>query len=620
MEPTKSGRAFLGWNTQSNGSGALYSAGSDYLVPDPESGSVTLYAQWNTYPYTVVYDLQDGESADNLTQGGVFSSAIILSLPTPDEREGFRFDGWNAAADGSGDTYADGDTYATPDRITLAPYSSGGQRVFQYGWQDVGVGDTVEYVEWQTTSTDGDRPLRKPNVAAVGSGNFLTLDSEGDPQETGYAGTSHSAAAVAGIAALYWELRASQLATIDTDVTPLGAATIASMLPEEVRAALRDAGQYDGADPYVPTSPFDLTQSVLIGDGAIDVPTVVSENLFAQPLNVNSITHATGVAAIKLDFTKSPDDFLESFAYWVECEGLSEPVDPTLSDIPNPNGAYVVPSDSSSPTGAITSDFLPDTVTTVAKAPLVRDAAPGNDVVCSITPQRDSEKWTPSIIATAVINPVDASPFSISLAPKALGVDLLLTDTTEYPIGTVLTYVAQCSAVGADPAADPLWSSDDVPAGATQSIAVDAGTEVTCSATVTAQYESATARTAESSPTSVTAMAAAVSAPTVTVTPDLGGVLISWSTDPDLASAVSQALSLTCTQGDQTLLDAEVMSADATDYFLEAEDDAPVECTITSTMTAGTDIEVVESSSAEQATPEPSSSGLPVWLMYQATQ
>ena len=52
----------------------------------------------------------------------------------------------------------------------------------------------------------------------------------------------------------------------------------------------------------------------------------------------------------------------------------------------------------------------------------------------------------------------------------------------------------------------------------------------------------------------------------------------------------------------------------------EAEDDAPVECTITSTMTAGTDIEVVESSSAEQATPEPSSSGLPVWLLYQATQ
>ena len=183
VEPTKSGRAFLGWNTQSNGSGALYSAGSNYLVPDPESGSVTLYAQWNTYPYTVVYDLQDGESADNLTQGGVFSSTIILSLPTPDEREGFRFDGWNAAADGSGDTYADGDTYATPDRITLAPYSSGGQRVFQYGWQDVGVGDTVEYVEWQTTSTDGDRPLRKPNVAAVGSGNFLTLDSAGPTRD-----------------------------------------------------------------------------------------------------------------------------------------------------------------------------------------------------------------------------------------------------------------------------------------------------------------------------------------------------------------------------------------------------------------------------------------------------
>ena len=82
---------------------------------------------------------------------------------------------------------------------------------------------------------------------------------------------------------------------------------------------------------------------------------------------------------------------------------------------------------------------------------------------------------------------------------------------------------------------------------------------------------------------------------------------------------MSQALSLTCTQGDQTLLDAEVMSADANDYFLEAEDDAPVECTATSTM-SGTGIsDVVESSSAEQATPDPLSS-LPIWLLYQATQ
>ena len=63
--------------------------------------------------------------------------------------EDYRFDGWSTAADGSGDTYADGDSYTVPDRIALAPYSAGGQQVFQYGWQDVGVGDTADYVEWQ---------------------------------------------------------------------------------------------------------------------------------------------------------------------------------------------------------------------------------------------------------------------------------------------------------------------------------------------------------------------------------------------------------------------------------------------------------------------------------------
>ncbi|MDA9711638.1 InlB B-repeat-containing protein, partial [Luminiphilus sp.] len=614
--PTKTGRVFLGWNTESNGSGTLYAAGASYTIPDLGTlvGTVTLYAQWNAYPFTISYSAEGGTGGP-ASQGGVFGSTIILSSSPEPTRENYRFDGWSTAADGSGDTFADGDSYTVPDRITLAPYSSGGQQVFQYGWQDVGVGDTADYVEWQTTSVDGNRPFRKPNVAAVGSGNFVSLDPGGAPQETLYSGTSHSAAAVAGIAALYWELRATELATIDGEIG-LGAGVISTLLPEEVRAALRDAAQYDGADPYVPTSPLDLAQSLLIGDGAIDVPTVVTEDFLGQPLSAGSISHVVGVAAIELDFTKSADDFFEQFAYWLECEGVTEAlVDPTLEEIPTPNGAYVVPSDSASDPGELDTSFLPEPVDTVAKAPLILDATPAGEVVCTVTPQRGEEKWTPSIISTEAITPVDVTPVAISLTSKALGVEFTMTDSADYPVGTVVTYAAQCSAGDVE-----LLDEVDLDATLTRSILADPGTEVTCSASVTAQYKTATAVSADSSPVSVTATASTAAAPLITVTPDLGGVMISWVNDPDLASAVSQSSSLTCIQGDEILLDDFVLEADITRYFLETETETPVECTVTSTI-SGTGIsDVVVTSSAEQATPDPSSLGLPIWLLYQATQ
>ena len=65
----------------------------------------------------------------------------------------------------------------------------------------------------------------------------------------------------------------------------------------------------------------------------------------------------------------------------------------------------------------------------------------------------------------------------------------------------------------------------------------------------------------------MTATASTAAAPVITLTPDLGGVMISWVNDPDLASAVSQSISLTCIQGDETLLDDFVMEADITRYF-----------------------------------------------------
>ena len=68
------------------------------------------------------------------------------------------------------------------------------------------------------------------------------------------------------------------------------------------------------------------------------------------------------------------------------------------------------------------------------------------------------------------------------------------------------------------------------------------------------------------------------------------------------------------------LLDNAVIGGDATRYFLETETETPVECTVTSAISGAGLITVVLTSSVGQATPEPASSLLPVWLLYQATQ
>ena len=98
-----------------------------------------------------------------------------------------------------------------------------------------------------------------------------------------------------------------------------------------------------------------------------------------------------------------------------------------------------------------------------------------------------------SIISTEAITPLDVTPVAISLTPKALGVEFTMTDSADYPLGTDVTYAAQCSAGD-----EELLNEADLDATLTRSILVDPGTEVTCSASVTAQYRTATAVSADS--------------------------------------------------------------------------------------------------------------------------
>lgn len=99
----KEGFSFSGWNTQADGGGTSYSVDEVFAM----AGTVTLYAVWIHDPYSVTYD-GNGHTGGSVPQDGdVYepgSMATILGNTGALTKTGYRFSGWNTAANGSGTT------------------------------------------------------------------------------------------------------------------------------------------------------------------------------------------------------------------------------------------------------------------------------------------------------------------------------------------------------------------------------------------------------------------------------------------------------------------------------------------------------------------------------------
>lgn len=107
-EATRDGYWFIGWYDAAEGGNKIGDAGATY---NP-IGHITLYAHWQEQiTYTVTYDANGGScSTSSATYEGT-----ALTLPTPDNRTGYTFNGWS---DGS-TTYAAGATYTPSADTTL---------------------------------------------------------------------------------------------------------------------------------------------------------------------------------------------------------------------------------------------------------------------------------------------------------------------------------------------------------------------------------------------------------------------------------------------------------------------------------------------------------------------
>ena len=104
---TRENYIFVGWNTQSDGTGTSFSGGASVINLAEAGKTITLYAQW-TPTYTVHFDANGGEGtmADQ-TFGIGLAQALTANAFT---RENYIFVGWNTVADGNGTSYTDGES------------------------------------------------------------------------------------------------------------------------------------------------------------------------------------------------------------------------------------------------------------------------------------------------------------------------------------------------------------------------------------------------------------------------------------------------------------------------------------------------------------------------------
>lgn len=109
--PTKTGYTFSGWNTAADGSGFDFNPMGVFTL-NVES-NVTLYAKWTPISYSLAYNANTGSGAPSGASHN-FGATVTTALKGSMSLSGYRFIGWNTRADGSGNTYIEGATFAMP--------------------------------------------------------------------------------------------------------------------------------------------------------------------------------------------------------------------------------------------------------------------------------------------------------------------------------------------------------------------------------------------------------------------------------------------------------------------------------------------------------------------------
>lgn len=465
--------------------------------------------------------------------------------------------------------------WETPANVKVNAYSADGEASDQarFYWENVGTNTP----DWQAIT--GGLAAAKPDLVAASAisvkQDVTPADCDGNTETADevciatFHGTSASAAAAAGVAALYWELRQWQVDQVADD-------GLTAVVPGDVLAALRASGIDNASDGW----------DRLYGYGVLDAPKALETPLPAA----NASFTAVSPGAVKLDFFKALNDLSESFVYKATC-----PAPIGLAD------AELIPNDSSQAAADPNN-----------KAPLTYNLDPDTAVQCTLTSHKDTVIGGAVTVGTTV---TAVSPVALTMSAKSAGVVMRFEPSATASQSTH-NYTAVCTAGGTSVAGWAASDNKSVTANTDYAFPVDPDTRVECTVTATVPRSGTTAVTATSTK-SVTAGDPVQT--TVTVTPDSGGVSVRWTVDPNLITGATAAVNLNCTQGSTTLFNGPVSGSAK---FIETEILTAVSCSV-STVISGSGFSSINLGSTASASGIPEeflNSGLPIWFLYQATQ
>ncbi|MBR0349730.1 MAG: InlB B-repeat-containing protein, partial [Clostridia bacterium] len=181
-KPTRDNYTFLGWSTQRDDETGLGTGSAVDSVTVPEKGTKTLYSLWEINKYTIRFD-PNGATAGAMEDLVVPYGEKVNLSPNRFKNTGFTFCGWNTEADGSGDTYADGEevynlTSENGKVITL--YA-------QWSAYEVLFGNLFDFDNYLWAGKEGNGSDEKETVIKVNYSSNSVLLKSGD--DKGY--TSH---------------------------------------------------------------------------------------------------------------------------------------------------------------------------------------------------------------------------------------------------------------------------------------------------------------------------------------------------------------------------------------------------------------------------------------------
>ena len=453
---------------------------------------------------------------------------------------------------------------------------------------------------WQSLApTDAGAQASKPDLIAASAIGVRRVTSNSVPNTSAatlenatFYGTSASAAVGAATAALYWQFREWQISqgAVSGPVKSQDVATA-------VRAATRsNTGAWNSKQGY----------GVLDAPRSLEGPLPASDLAFTQ----------TSPGVMQVTFNRAFNDLSAdaSFNYRLYCKYQSDDAavfnSPTVIDLePADSSVGSVPSGTKAPY-----TFYPP------------NQRVGEVIVCEVTTSpsqsQQAQGWEGSATATVSAASSSLAAPAVTMTAKSVGVAMQFAASSNDDVNTPVGYSAACTANSNPISGWPTGNGQVTPhtsgSSSIYSRAADPGVTVAC--TVTASLERGgnpdLTLTAQGS---ASASAGSPVATSVTMAPDAGGVSVRWVVDPNLVTDVNASFTLLCTQSGVRLVDNVPVSGSG--YFVEADQSAPVQCSVT-TQISGPGISTINQSavSASATAEEEQATGLPVWLLYIATQ